>query len=119
LIVSIEALEDIRSFCDGASLDCRLLLLPTKERVFSRRVEKENKALYKKIEAEVAMERRVDAMLREALAGWKIISPLAPLREALNEGVSLYPFSDDGHPNKNGYGVIAQTVAAALRGVTQ
>jgi lysophospholipase L1-like esterase len=64
----------------------------------------------------LANERRINGMVREHLEQHKVsYVDLLPELQARAGGVQLYPGNYDGHPNKNGYRVIAESVAAHLQ----
>ena len=72
----------------------------------------ERQRLLAVVRAEARVRREVEAHLGRQ--GRASVDTLPALREALASGRTLYSVTLDSHPVASGYGVIAETIAAAL-----
>ena len=112
--LSLEHLEMMAEDCRVAEVRLLLALIPTKERVHAPWFTSdmpEYEALRRLVENESEADRRV----REHLdaRGIEYIDLTTPLREAAAVG-PIYPANEDGHPNADGYAIIAKAVAGAI-----
>ena len=118
LEIIFEKLEAIKSTCGEQAIDCKVLLVPTKESVLWP-VAKDilsGDALTevgRLVTAEAAMAKVLATKLDEI--GLPYLDLLAPM-QGRAQTESLYLANDDGHPNAKGYGVIAQVVLEWLQG---
>jgi hypothetical protein len=117
LRLSLDRLERIAAECRGAGVHLLVALIPTKERVFSpwlagRGDLREQDAFRALLRNETEANRRVRERLDSL--GVRYVDLEAPLRDAANR-TAIYPTNEDGHPNGDGYAVIAHAVAHAIR----
>jgi len=109
--LSVYAVDQIAKRCRAAGTDLLVVLLPTKENVFFPRVALPDS--YRELEALAANE---DRLKREWIAdltrqGISYIDVLDPLRRAVRQP---YPENLDGHPNPEGYAIIAREIATKI-----
>jgi hypothetical protein len=117
LRISQEMFLRMKQWCDAKGITFRVILLPTKERVFSEFIGNDSRFLAQKEMPELLMnEGQVNDQMKRYFDenGVTYIDVLKPLSEALGEK-AIYPSNQDGHPNKNGYEVIAKTVMAQMQ----
>ena len=114
LNLSMNYLLEIQRFCLSHQLHLTILLIPTKELVYSSMLTSDQLIdTYKHlVENEVGVKTRLEVFFKEHQIEY--VDPLPELRKAA-EDQQIYPVNDDGHPNKNGYHIIAQAVANHLR----
>lgn len=117
LRLSLDRLERMAAECRGARVRLLVALIPTKERVFFPWLagrgdlparESFRALLRNEVEADRRVRERLDSL------GIRYVDLEVPLREAAPR-IAIYPANEDGHPNRDGYAVIAQAVAAAIR----
>lgn len=115
--ISLDAIRRMKQKADSHDTAFLVLLLPTKELVFSERIAASGVAAPKAYDSLVENEQTLRAEMIAALeeAGIEYVDALPALRKCLAEGVSPYPSSADGHPNAAGQKAIAKAVAAALK----
>ncbi len=118
LAATLAAFDAIDATCRAHAIRCLVLLIPTKESVYGELARETLRgAGYAPVARLVAEEARV----REAIVGhlsargieW--VDPLAELRQVAREK-RIYPANRDGHPNSEGYRVIAGAVLRSLDG---
>ncbi|MBN2448108.1 MAG: SGNH/GDSL hydrolase family protein, partial [Phycisphaerae bacterium] len=114
------ALESLRKLCEqirAAGVEPVLLLIPTKERVFANAITDADTDMPAEYEHLIANEELLWSATKAAAAnlGVTCIDALPALQAALAADQSPYPPNADGHPNADGYHIIAQTVAGALQ----
>jgi hypothetical protein len=116
LRVSIGAIKKMSSLAQKSGVHFMVALIPTKELVFfDASGIGSNGALATVVELarqEQLMWTEVKNQLR--LSGISYVDMLPPLRDSLGADRSPYPESFDGHPNSQGYKVIAATVWRAI-----
>jgi lysophospholipase L1-like esterase len=117
LRISLDLFSQMNAYCLNHGVRFLVVLIPTKESVYAKYVE--NDPTLENAEAIrlwVANERAVNAKVEAFFRDRKItyVDPLPDLQQQVTR-VSLYPGNYDGHPNKNGYRIIAETVARYLR----
>jgi lysophospholipase L1-like esterase len=91
--------------------------IPTRELVYAGRVSREALAAPAAYTRLIAMEQKnIDELARhiDALPRANHVDLVGPLQAAALENGALYPRLWDGHPGKQGYRVIADTLAAAI-----
>jgi len=114
LQLSLSYLDKINLFCLQNNINLIVLLIPTKEHVYNDLLSNiDVPATFKQL---ITNETSVDTLVKDSLKLKHInyIDVLPALTEAAYHE-QIYPVNDDGHPNLNGYNVIARTVAQQLR----
>lgn len=120
LAATLDVFVEIQADCDDHGIRCLYLLIPTKESVYAELASQELDARsYSRLEPTVreeeAVRRQMVAFLQER--GLEVVDPLPALREAAARD-RIYPGNADGHPNGEGYRVIAGAVLARLEART-
>jgi lysophospholipase L1-like esterase len=114
--LTLELLRQMHQTCAENGIQFAVVLIPTKETVFAEHLEQrpglpQGEVIDRLLADERAVRAEVTASLQQA--GIPYIDTLPALRAAV--GQQLYArTAQDMHPNKNGYRVIAQTVAEHL-----
>jgi hypothetical protein len=105
------AVDQIAARCREAGVDLLIVLIPTKENVFFSRVPSPES--HSELQALVENEERLKAEWINDLQrhGISYIDVLNPLRQA---AVQPYPENVDGHPNHDGYAIIAREIATNI-----
>lgn len=115
--ITFELLKQTDEICRQNHIQFMVVIIPTKEMVFSEYLEHNSKlplddVIDKVLVNERAAEEQTFKFLTDANIPY--VYPLPAMRASVDKG--LYAASaGDMHPNKNGYRVIAETVAAALK----
>lgn len=112
LSLTTQALAQIANLCSLHHVDLLVLLIPTKERVYSDRVlqgggDLANSSFQDLVAFEEHVKRQIRAQLESSNVPY--IDLLEPLRAAA-ELNAIYP-ENDGHPNALGYSIIASEVS--------
>jgi hypothetical protein len=118
LRLTLAALETISELCLSRKIDYRVVLIPTKPRVYWEALPDARKSDHRAaIELLVANETVLTSEIKSWLADRHMVfsDPLADLIEAARYGVPIYPRTEDGHPSGEGYRIIASVVARDLR----
>jgi len=115
--ITFELLKQTKELCDKNHVEFAVVVIPTKEMVFSE---------YLEHNAQIPMDDSIDKLLaseraaRAQLFGFmqandiEAVDPLPNLKHSAGEG--LYALSaGDMHPGKNGYRVIGESVAEFLK----
>jgi hypothetical protein len=115
LRIALSSLKGMADKCRLAGTTFAVLLIPTKELVFSSRLE-DPRELGLEFKDLVQMEVRMWKQAEAFLAQHKIhqISGLRALAAPLDEGLSTYREDTNGHPNPRGQNCLAETVKGAL-----
>jgi len=115
LRIALSSLKGMADKCRQAGTTFAVLMIPTKELVFSSRLE-DPRELGLKFEDLVQMETRMWKQAEAFLDQHKIqrISGLRALAAPLDEGLSTYREDTNGHPNPRGQMCLADTVKGAL-----
>jgi lysophospholipase L1-like esterase len=112
LELSMQALAEISKRCNAQGIDLLVLLIPTKERVYSDLVLQGGVNLAgSSFQELVAFEERVKGQIRNQLESSNV--PYVDLLEPLRAGaasIAIFP-ENDGHPNALGYSIIASQVS--------
>lgn len=119
LRISLDLFARMKAFCAERAIHLLVVLIPTKESVYGDYLENDRTLeASSPIRRLLSNERRVRDTVLAFLAAHDIarVDPLPKLREAVAE-LQLYPGNFDGHPNGNGYRVIAAEVERYLRAV--
>lgn len=111
--VAVDALEEIIAMSEGARARTIILLIPTKETVYSSRMD--DLSAYPGLEALVSHEAHYKQRLIAALSSRKVTF-VDPLPDLIVAPSNPYFEDADGHPNDLGHGIIARAVEDALRG---
>jgi lysophospholipase L1-like esterase len=117
LRITLTLLLEMDRFCESNGIRFHVLLLPTKENVFSKYIDadsihlKDQNVIHKAIENENKISKLIKQYFDQNHIAY--IDVLGPLQEALAKK-SIYPSNDDAHPNKFGYEIIARSVLARL-----
>ena len=117
LRISLDLFARMQAYCAEHAIDLLVVLIPTKESVYAKYLE--NDPVLEKIDAIkslLANERTVTAMVKNFFDDHGIahVNLLPELQERVAR-LQLYPGNFDGHPNRNGYRVIAENVQRSLR----
>src|SRR6266446_122685 len=115
--ITFELLQEMNELCKQSNIQFVVVVIPTKEMVFSDYLEHQpNLPLHDAIDTLLASERSASEQLFRVLTDNKIpyVYPLPMLKQSVGQG--LYSRGAvDMHPNKNGYHVIGESVAAYLK----
>ena len=114
--ISKTALQQIHSICLENNTNLLVVLIPTKELVYSQIIKEKHPLelttdYSNLIENETAI--RSDFMQFFETESIRFTDALPVLMEAASNGEHIYP-TNDGHPNGNGYLIIAQLVKDRL-----
>lgn len=92
-------------------------ITPTKENVYYNYLTSRNVKVPPEFECAVYYEREISRWLQHIITanGFRFIDVFPRMEQAVNQGIPLYQASSGAHPNIAGYGIIAQTLADALR----
>jgi lysophospholipase L1-like esterase len=116
LRISLKAFQKIHEIIMSKNVDLLVVLIPTKESVFAKYIEK-NRALHNSeiIDELLINEDKVRESVKEYFEEHNIayVDVLYALRNSVGEE-EIYPQNSNGHPNKNGYRIIAETVQQYL-----
>jgi hypothetical protein len=116
LLISLEIFVKMKAYCLEHPIQLLVAMIPTKESVYAGYLENDPAVENTAIKSLLTNERRVTAIVKAFFEDHGI--PYVNLLPQLQEQVSrfqLYPGNFDGHPNKNGYRVIAENVERYLR----
>ncbi|MCB0352406.1 MAG: SGNH/GDSL hydrolase family protein [Bdellovibrionales bacterium] len=93
--------------------------IPTKELVYEKWLLNSQQSLPDSLKRLLLNERaHIERISQdtEKNAGAHYIDLIAPLQSAIDTVPDLYPVNQDGHPLRNGYRVIGETIARAIKG---
>lgn len=122
--ITFELLKEMKASCDQNHVQFMVVVIPTKESVFSHYLEHDSGLpLDDVIDQVLVNERLARAQLFKFMtdSGIPYVDALPALQKAVLDGryPSLYASSGiDMHPNKNGYHVIAEATAEGLKNIT-
>ncbi len=105
-------LTDIQNIADEAGVELVVALIPTKESVFANMMGSDDEDYKQLIDMESDVRGRIKAGLEAEQIAY--VDTLSVMQVAIEQGRQLYPTNSDGHPNANGYAVIAQTIATYI-----
>lgn len=115
--ITFELLKQMNEICRQNRIQFAVVVIPTKEMVFSEYVEhNSNVPMDDVIDKLLANERSARAQTFQAMTDNKIpyVDPLPELKKSVGQG--LYASSaGDMHPNRNGYRIIGEAVADYLK----
>jgi lysophospholipase L1-like esterase len=92
-------------------------ILPTKELAYSRKIENEQMEVnptYQALISDEEMRIKNFSGALKAIAGTIYVDVVTELQKEAMQSVVLYPSSDNGHPSREGYRVIGNTIAQAI-----
>ena len=107
----------MNEICQGNGIQFVVIMIPTKESVFSRYIEhNSNISMSETNDQVIEKERIARKTLHEYFAASKIkfFDPLGKMEEAIDREKLYAASAVDMHPNKNGYRVIAEAVSGYL-----
>jgi len=112
LRISLERFHRMDSICKLNNIDFRVLIIPTKETVYAKyllRDSTQNNGIIRQL---LDNERAVTTISKDFFQRYQI--KYIEVTDALAAAVdnNIYPNTFDGHPNKNGYAVIAMRIAS-------
>jgi lysophospholipase L1-like esterase len=116
LLISLDVFAKMEAYCLEHAIHLLVAMIPTKESVYARYLENDPALENTAIKSLLTNERTVTAIVKAFFEDHGI--PYVDLLPRLQEEVTrfqLYPGNFDGHPNKNGYRVIAENVERYLR----
>jgi lysophospholipase L1-like esterase len=117
LLISLDLFSRMNAYCLEHNVRFLVALIPTKENVYATYLENDHTLdNADAIRSLLANERTINATVKDFFKGRKIayVDLLPDMQQQVSR-MPLYPGSYDGHPNKNGNRVIAETVARYLR----
>jgi hypothetical protein len=116
--ISFQLIHDMNEICRSKNIAFVVVVIPTKESVFSNYIEKNtNLALSDVIDNVILNERKAREKLFTFFkeANIQYIDTLAQLRQAIDHE-KLYAYhAVDMHPNRNGYKIIAKAIAEFIK----
>ncbi len=116
LCLSLHLLRHMHELCLNLNIDFFILLIPTKENVYSEYIEN-NQSLQNSdmINTLLLNERKANSLVKAYLTSHHIpyYDVLEPLQQAAKHQ-TIYPQSPNGHPTKEGYAVIATALKQYL-----
>ena len=111
---TLTILENMQLKCADQEIELLVMLLPTRESVYSVAVQHDWPAEFSAIvERETIVRTRLQRAMQERRI--RFLDVLPHLVSAVNATPDVYPDYDDGHPLAAGYEVYATAVARALR----
>jgi lysophospholipase L1-like esterase len=116
LLISLDVFVKMKAYCLEHAIQLLIAMIPTKESVYARYLENDPALENTAIKSLLTNERAVTAIVKAFFEnhGIPYVNLLPQLQEQVTR-VQLYPGNFDGHPNKNGYRVIAENVERYLR----
>ena len=119
--ISQKAFVALKAEADRQGALLLVVLIPTKERAYCRRLGEIGAALPESYRKLCDAESLANAELVRFLAGQAIahVDVLPALESHIQRQIQLYPADADSHPQASGYEAIAREVAAAVRRLLQ
>ena len=117
LRIALNRFDAMSEFCREKNIKLLVVMIPTKENVFFQYFQ-ENQTISgsKSINELVKNETKANELVKKHFQENNIayLDLLGPLSREVAK-TKTYPRNEDGHPNKNGYLVIARAIAGALK----
>jgi lysophospholipase L1-like esterase len=116
LLISLDVFVKMKAYCLEHAIQLLVAMIPTKESVYARYLENDPALENTAIKSLLTNERGVTSIVKAFFEkhGIPYVNLLPQLQEQVTR-LQLYPGNFDGHPNKNGYRVIAENVERYLR----
>jgi len=117
--IMVEVVRRITAMAVQYDITPVFTVIPTRELVYSRKVEREGLPAPETYQRLIRMEKEnIDALAREiqAIPAARYVDLVEPLQTAALSDTALYPRKWDGHPGQAGYRLIAGTLAATING---
>lgn len=116
LRITKERIVHIKKNTSENNIEMILLLIPTKERVYADSLKINNISVSKKYQTLIDFEDKNKNDIISICEDNNItyIDTYFVLSQAAKDNIPIYPNSDDGHPNANGYKLIAGTINSEL-----
>jgi lysophospholipase L1-like esterase len=116
LRITLKMFREMNQFCAAKGIAFHVVLIPTKERAFSQYIDRDDVHLSHQAEIHklIKNEREFSTLIKQSFDENQI--SYIDVTEVLEGAVSknIYPSNQDGHPNKDGYEIIAKEVMAKL-----
>lgn len=116
--IMVEVARQMDQLAGSAGIHLVFTVIPTKELVFARKIERDKIKPEAKYDQLVAMEKmnidRLASKLKQ-LPHTTYVDLVEPMQQAALKSVRLYPENMNGHPVAAGYGVIARVIASATK----
>ncbi|MDG1897128.1 MAG: SGNH/GDSL hydrolase family protein [Fuerstiella sp.] len=113
---TLEILGSMQQRCSDREVDLLVMLLPTRESVYSIAVQHDWPAQFKAVvEHETILRTRLQLAMQQRHI--RFLDVLPHMVAAVKATTDVYPDYDDGHPLSAGYAACAAAVAGALRPV--
>jgi hypothetical protein len=117
LLISLDLFARMKAYCLEHAIHLLVVLIPTKESAYAKYLE--NDPAFERIasiKSVLINERTVLSKVKAFFEdhGIAYVNPLPQLQEQVAR-LQLYPGNFDGHPNQNGYRIIAESVERYLR----
>jgi hypothetical protein len=115
--ITLEVFQRMKQFCAMKGIGLYVVMLPTKETVFSEYITRKDidlthqAAIHQLIEYESTLNKEIKQYFDEHRIAY--IDVTESLKAAVGKQ-TIYPTNQDGHPNKTGYELIARTILANL-----
>lgn len=106
--------KEIKNLLTSVDIELLIVFIPTKEYVYLPYMEPDLSDAYHLLGEQESLIRQ-DMMDFFDTNDISYVDSLPVLREAVENDVAIYPESFDGHPNSNGYRIIAGAVADSIR----
>jgi lysophospholipase L1-like esterase len=117
LRITLEALRRMDRICRNNRVKFVVALIPTKRTVLAKYILGNTKLKnYEVLVHQIRNEEDVRNIIKRELHKQHIVSVdvLADLRNGLDQGIRVYPSDEESHPVKDGYEIIAKSIATFL-----
>lgn len=109
LRISKHQYAEIQNLVESANVELLIVLIPTKEMIYAPYLNELNTAHMTLVAQETHIRSEMTAFFDENEIAYVDILPA--MQNAVEEDIAIYPQTFDGHPNDNGYRIIAQVIA--------